>query len=512
MESLINSGNVSAAKAACVLLVWAQALLYTGSSETIATIYEQNSRAGQSYYEQASRLLENEPGPATLASIQARIAVCLYLLSTSRVNECRFVFGYTITLVTALGLHRRYASKRLRLNVIEAEGCKRAFWCVYVIDGYLSVMLGRPRSFREEDIDQEYPINIDDPVLQVTTDTSLVPHHGDLEASIFHAKLARVMARNNDALYPLANMNEQQIIEQARISLQLLQAIEDELPPFLRPREKILTGTSTWERQNTVLKLALAHARILATRRCILVDKERLSRTDEQLKDMRAACVRKCLWSTCTIIDLAYEMMQQNGLYQAFWYTQYISLCAISTLFMHRIQQVRSRFMKDLDGLGNIEEHFNKAEEVQQYLAQIAPAGSQAQRHHDLLNHLRNRANNKRPSDRGKLVQQQQQQPPPVQLSDSNNLHHTVANPTPTSDTNAPELSQEAPPPVARVQPWGLTEDMLMQTNHAADPGLPPTIFTPLSSIDFNFPQGPMSWQYLDQLGAFAGGEEVEWF
>lgn len=39
---------------------------------------------------------------------------------------------------------------------------KRTFWSAYTLDRYLSVLLGRPRIFQDEDIDQEYPDRVND--------------------------------------------------------------------------------------------------------------------------------------------------------------------------------------------------------------------------------------------------------------------------------------------------------------------------------------------------------------
>jgi hypothetical protein len=503
MESLVSNKPLSSSKSACVLLVWSQALLFT-SSELVSNIERRRPQLGPSYYEQAKWLLDNEPGPASLSSVQARIAICLYLLSTARVNECRFTFGFTTTLVTALGLHRRYATKRLRLDAIETECCKRAFWSVYVIDGYLSVILGRPRSFQEKDIDQEYPLNIDDAVLEATTDPALVPHHGNLEAAIHHSKLARVMARNNDVLYSLTTLTGQQLMQHAQESLKLLQDIEDGLPPFLKPRKETLVGSSIWERQNTVLKLALAHARILATRR-ILTDeyKHNTAMTGEWAEE-RSITIKICMDSVITIIDVAHELMQRDRLYEAFWYTQYIALCGISTLFMYEIQHSRSRLpAQELQSLTRIGSYLQKSEDVQQYLARIAPPGSQAQRHHDLLNHLRNRANIKKPLEQS--GDQNTQMPPTTSRMDAvqpagmemaadERLHQSQGHHNQDTIGNSWETS------AMNSMPLGENSDANLQLS----------AFTPTSSVDLSLFQDATPWQYLDQLGAF--GEQAGWF
>lgn len=59
----------------------------------------------------------------------------------------------------ALGIHRK---SHRNLDHVEVECRKRTFWCAYNLDTYLSASLGRPRTFREGDIDQEMPLCVDD--------------------------------------------------------------------------------------------------------------------------------------------------------------------------------------------------------------------------------------------------------------------------------------------------------------------------------------------------------------
>lgn len=105
-----------------------------------------------------------ESGPPRLETIQARLGQCLYLLSSSRANECWYSFGITMQVVTALGLHRKWPVKvsNKGCSYLELELSKRIFWSVYILDKYLSIMFGRPRLLHDEDIDQELPDEMSD--------------------------------------------------------------------------------------------------------------------------------------------------------------------------------------------------------------------------------------------------------------------------------------------------------------------------------------------------------------
>ena len=91
---LLAGHHLSVPKSACVLLVCAQSLLYTMSGDRYADGGDQDLNTSRLYYQKAKTMLDQEPGPATLASVQARLAMCLYLLSTFRINECRFCFSF----------------------------------------------------------------------------------------------------------------------------------------------------------------------------------------------------------------------------------------------------------------------------------------------------------------------------------------------------------------------------------------------------------------------------------
>ena len=99
--------------------------------------------------------VSSETGEIRLTSVQARLCQCFYLLSRSRVNHCWSLFGTTAHLILAIGMHRkRRVEASSGADLVELECRKRVFWCAYGLDNYLSVVLGRPRTFHDEDIDQ----------------------------------------------------------------------------------------------------------------------------------------------------------------------------------------------------------------------------------------------------------------------------------------------------------------------------------------------------------------------
>lgn len=63
---------------------------------------------------------------------------------------------------------------------------KRVFWSAYTLDRYLSVILGRPRIFRDEDIDQSLPERFVSTVHKPTT--GLRANQSVWDGPIYHAR------------------------------------------------------------------------------------------------------------------------------------------------------------------------------------------------------------------------------------------------------------------------------------------------------------------------------------
>lgn len=115
------------------------------------------------YFLAADQQLTRERGSIRLTSVQVRLTQCCYLLTQSRINHCWSLFGTVSRLALALGLNRnRRPDATSGLGIVEAESRRRTFWCAYTLDAYLSVTLGRPRSFHDDDIDVEYPACVED--------------------------------------------------------------------------------------------------------------------------------------------------------------------------------------------------------------------------------------------------------------------------------------------------------------------------------------------------------------
>lgn len=145
----------ASARKAVLFMVFAQAQVYIPEPP--------HGDDSARYFLAADQYLSKERGSIRLTSVQARLAQCFYLLGQSRINHCWSLFGTTAHLALAIGLNRnRRGYPSVEADRVESECRRRTFWCAYTLDCYLSAALGRPRTFHDDDIDQELPSNIED--------------------------------------------------------------------------------------------------------------------------------------------------------------------------------------------------------------------------------------------------------------------------------------------------------------------------------------------------------------
>lgn len=93
-----------------------------------------------------------------------------------------------VNFIYALGIHREGIIFGKR-DLLKIEMQKRMFWSAYIVDKYLSSALGRPQMFQDEDIDQQFPLFVEDEnltpgSLQTTSKESQNP----MKAAVFQIR------------------------------------------------------------------------------------------------------------------------------------------------------------------------------------------------------------------------------------------------------------------------------------------------------------------------------------
>lgn len=156
-----------------------------------------------------------------------------YLVSSSRAQKAWFTLGTAIQLMMAMGLHSRHVRKDMDAeDLIRRECQRRIVWCSYTLDKYLSVILGRPRLWRDEDLDEELPARVNDEDL--TSHAIRAPKRDCLmDAPVFHTLLARILSQTAREPYMVAGMSSREHIQTIQTLCGRVTQWQAELPPFL---------------------------------------------------------------------------------------------------------------------------------------------------------------------------------------------------------------------------------------------------------------------------------------
>jgi len=202
--------------------------------------------------------------------------------------------------------------------------------------------------------------------------------------------------------------------------------------------------------------------------------------------------------------------MTRDSLFQAFWFTQYISLVAISTLYVYRIQRNNRHALLysgnaakvGLDKVfSDLDEYFNKAKQCQSYLAEIVPAESSSRRHHKLLDSLKAKAEKESTSSA--------RRPKPATVNPpeapAQQLPTTSWSPAPPYSFNTNQGSLDALAAAMVAENATSSANMSMDGATPIVDGAGMEMFS--SPDDSSVLQDLMGWESLDQLGFTDFGE-----
>ncbi|EON62512.1 hypothetical protein W97_01735 [Coniosporium apollinis CBS 100218] len=376
--------KVSAARQAVVYMVLANGSLYHVISGDAPTPAATDDRLkSERLFVAAQKKLSAEVGPPTLESVQARFAQCLYLLSTSRPNQAWFTCGTAVQLSMALGLHRKRAMVELSSLVVR-ECQRRTFWCLYTLDKYLSVMFGRPRLLQDEDIDQDFPQPVNDEDL--TPSAIRIPGRDDclMDAPIFHAELALIVSKASREQYSPGSKTPDQRFALVSTHNLSLEQWKTRLPPFLSGAIRPSSLIPILRRQSTVLTLAYAHAVMLVNRPLLLSNFSKPRRGGVTQSPLFQHGIELCVEAAQDVAHMVLQFVEEQQMFEAFWYTQYIAFNALSIIYLYIIQCHRHRTLSDSQT-----KILNLAETCQQHLAEATRTNAPSLRYAIILEELR---------------------------------------------------------------------------------------------------------------------------
>ncbi|KAH9905029.1 transcriptional regulatory protein GAL4 [Xylariomycetidae sp. FL2044] len=385
---IMRDPNTAPAKIAMLFMVLAHARVYMPENDLPGP-----SDLSTRYFLAAEHQLTKERGSVRLTSVQARLIQCYYLLTQSRINHCWSLFGTVSHLALAIGLNRNTrADPTSESSIIDVECRRRTFWCAYTLDAFLSVALGRPRSFHDDDIDTELPACVDDDELTVENVNSSRSRGGlsMMMAPLAHIKIARIIGKIISGLYsikPISTGRRAMMAE--RISKDLTEW-RIEMARFL---DADLFSTALlvpiFQRQRNVLNLTYWHAVILAHRPIVLSNFTRLLRrpdrnasiVDGQGEEAEES-LQQCLGAAMSTVKTVQDMTQNRQIFRAFWITTYFAFTATIMLYIYVIQ-------KRASPPEVYSSYFSAASRCQSHLSAIAEKGSLSERYCLVLEELR---------------------------------------------------------------------------------------------------------------------------
>lgn len=334
-------------------------------SSTQATLPE--SHESDLYFRTAELLASQETGRVSLQSVQARLLQVLYLLQTQRVTQAWYTFGALLQMTSALGLHRRETRRRGAYgdksgpDYITSECRKRTFWAAYTMDTYLCVVLGRPKHFHDEDIDQTLPESVIDEEITSDGPKSKDSENDSLiDGLVHHSRLAQILGAATRDVYSVKRISRQARMAAVDVLRRQLRQWKDRLPPHLgtiRPSSLI----PSLMRQSVALKLAYAHANMHIFRPVLLENINCLSGNV-------ASGVQECLEAARIAMETINGMANNGSLFYSLWWINYVVFCAVSVVYIADIQASKDNTDKLVAGTSR-EDLMRLAERCQQHLS-----------------------------------------------------------------------------------------------------------------------------------------------
>ena len=199
----------------------------------------------------------------SLATLQCLVLAQLCCLVKGDANRVLHYAGVAVIMSRRLGLHRSQNS--LALDALTTEMRKRTFWCMYTLDVFTAANLGLPRLIKDDIVQTELPLNVDDEDLfeqRLTTFSA----ETRMSAALAFFDLSRLFARVVDNVY--------QAPVSSGVSLDTISQLSEDLDSWresLAPHLQLVfvqdrPSTRVTGDRSALLSLAYYHARALLHR------------------------------------------------------------------------------------------------------------------------------------------------------------------------------------------------------------------------------------------------------
>ncbi|EWC44030.1 hypothetical protein DRE_01382 [Drechslerella stenobrocha 248] len=292
-------------------------------------------------YFTAGRRLTDITDCRDVTSLQCVLLMIIFLQSSAKLATCYSYVGIAVGASFRLGLHRKLPFA----DPVQAEVRKRIFCTVQKMDISVSALIGLPRMIHDEDIDPEWPTEVEDE--HITKDgisPGALGQPNGISASNAHTKLLLILGKVVKKIYPVKGLQTSTYSKRTgyMISYAVVREIEQDLtnwqeglPAYLRKGEDV---PNQFLRTQYTLQVTLAHVKMMLYRPFIhYVAQPRDGRVrDERPFASAAACINTCR----EIIHICQEMKDKGILNGAYWYLIYTTFFSVVSLLYFVLENV----------------------------------------------------------------------------------------------------------------------------------------------------------------------------
>ncbi|KAM0327069.1 hypothetical protein ACHAQA_006194 [Verticillium albo-atrum] len=259
----------------------------------------------------------------------------------------------------------------------------RTFWTAYILDKYLGVIFGRPRHYHDDDIDQDLPDKIEDDEMTVQGPITTGSEHmgSAVEALIFHIKIAQIISKISREVYSIKPISEEERINAAHRLSKEIHDWKQSLPPYLGSIRPAMLVPS-FRRKSIVLRLGYNHAIMHANRLFLLATVYPESETQ----------IAECLEAARNVFETVDFLAAEGPIFHAFWWTQYVTFCALVVSYVWDIQLKRRGVILSETDLAKHVGLMELARRCQTHLAKATATNSPSRRYAVILEEFRSEA------------------------------------------------------------------------------------------------------------------------
>ncbi|GAA5898700.1 hypothetical protein JCM6882_000902 [Rhodosporidiobolus microsporus] len=329
-----------AVSSALVLVVMAVGCLWSpswiGADATVTT-----PRAIKLYLASKRRVAATSLVPPRLVAVQLHIATTHLFLGLNRYQSAWLSFGTAARISLLLGLHRASPAG----TAPEVDSARRkVFHSSFMMDRFLSLIVGLPAFYNESDLTQPYPEldSIVSPQATTTTDSQKI-----LIGSLAHFKLSRIMGHALDSLRSPKDLSP------ADRSLRI-HTIEGELdqwraetPGFFHPPAAPEMSFADFahipprfERQQWRVRSTYSFIKLLLYRSYLLdelLNRLRRSSSSPPEASVPSTEVQTCVRAAVYIAETASEMQGKSLSGGTFWNTAFFAFSSIAALLVYLV-------------------------------------------------------------------------------------------------------------------------------------------------------------------------------